>query len=286
MRVYAEPPLKDNAISRIADAVKKYAPAGVEFVESEEEAELVVIYVHGFRRAVWYQTGRLRDQKKKFAIVQLCIRGTPNPKTEDWIPIWREAKVVWSYYDLPALCQEDGNDVIFNFYHAPLGVDPEIFRETPAERKFLIASTGTGRGWNKESKNQVLAAAEGKPVFQLGFGQNEQNVTYSNGIPDAELAKYYSQCRYVAGLRRIEGFELPVIEGLLCGARPVCFDRPHYDYWFGSLVEYIPEDGAITENLRKLFTQDPRSVTDEEKAYVRKNFNWNKIIGDFWCEIL
>ena len=94
--------------------------------------------------------------------------------------------------------------------------------------------------YNKECKNEILLAAEGlgKKVFQLGSGENTDTITYSNNADDKTLAKYYSQCEFVSGLRRIEGFELPVIEGLLCGARPICFDIPDYRHWFDKLGFY------------------------------------------------
>lgn len=287
MRVYVENFLPDSAITRIADALKKYLPHEDELVNGKDDADFVVVCAYGHRRSMKYYTERLLAQNKKYAMIQLSIRSTPNPRTYEWLPIWKKAELVWSYYNLPELCKEDGNSANFNFYYAPLGVDSEVFKETKSERNFLIASTGSGRRWNKECKNEIHLAASGlgRKIFQLGTGENTDTITYSNNMDDATLAKYYSQCEFVSGLRRVEGFELPVIEGLLCGAKPICFDRTHYRHWFDKLAEFIPEDGNISQNIRKIFNTRVNSVSNQEKEYVKTHFNWKTIAGGFWGKL-
>ncbi|TSC65330.1 MAG: hypothetical protein CEO21_437 [Microgenomates group bacterium Gr01-1014_80] len=284
MKVFAESDRTDFAIHRIVNAVKKYAPSGVEFIKTEENADLVILYVYGHRRHIKYHVDRTIEKGKKLAIIQLCIRGTPNPKTEDWIPIWEKVELVWSYYNLPKLCKEDGNAANFNFYYAPLGVDLEVFKETKSKRKFIIAGTGSGNWFSNECKNEVIAAANslGKNIFQLGNGKNSKTIIYSNGMDDKKLSKYYSRCEFVSGLHRVEGFELPVIEGLLCGARPICFDRPHYRHWFDGLAEFVPEDESVSENIQKLFLKGARAVSDQEKKYVKAHFDWKIVTDGFW----
>lgn len=267
MKVFAEDLRGDYAITKIAGALKKYAPSTIEFVQDENDADLVVMYVFSQRRRFLRRAQQVVRSGRKYAVVQLCVRSTPNPRTVDWLSLWKKAAVVWSYFDLPVMCEGDGNPLTFPFYHAPLGVDP-VFKETETDRKYTIA-VGSNR---RESIKEVTEAAT-EPIWILG-----------TGISDEDLAKVYSQCKYVSGLRRIEGFELPVLEGLLCGARPICYDRLHYKYWYGSLVEYIPESEGplIVENLKKLFIQEPRPVTEEEKQSVREKFDWEKIVRGFW----
>lgn len=287
MKVYVENFLQDSAILRITNAVKRYSSSIRTFVDSVEAADFVIVCAYGHRRKIKYYVERLLAQNKKYAVIQLSIRSTPHPGTESWIPIWEKAELVWSYYNLPELCKKDKTTVNFNFYHAPLGVDSKIFKETKHKRNFLIASTGSGKPWNKECKNEILLAAKdlGKKIFQLGPGENNDIITYSNNVDDMVLAEYYSQCGFVSGLRRIEGFELPVIEGLLCGARPICFDTSNYRQWFDELAEFIPEDAHIHENLRKLFLKGAKPVTETEKRYVKTMFNWDTIIKNFWAKI-
>lgn len=288
MRVFAESTRDDFAIRRVVNAIKKYAPSGVDFVKIEGKADLVILYVYGHRRHTKYHIDHLREKGKKSAIIQLSIRSTPNPKTVDWIPIWRKSELVWSYHNLPGLCKEDGNVANFNFYLAPLGVDPKVFKETKSRRKFIIAGTGSGSRFSNECKNEVIMAAMklSKNIFQLGNGENSKTITYSNGMDDKMLAKYLSLCEFVSGLHRVEGFELPVIEGLLCGARPICFDRPHYRAWFNGLTEFIPEDDNIANYVGKIFMRGARPVTDKEKKYVTAKFNWEKICKGFWRHLI
>lgn len=291
MKVFANNLIDDIAINRVATALKKYAPSSLTFVESEEDADLVIIYAHGLRRGVWWRASRLLKSHKKYAVVQLSLRITANPKTEDWLKIWENAQMVWSYFDLPKLCKADGNSANFNFYQAPLGVDSDVFKEVDLKRKYIAAVVS--KGWSKESLGDVTTAARavGRKVLNIGT-QKElgEGIDYTGLIinDDATLSRYYSQCQYVSGLRRIEGFEMPVIEGLLCGARPICFDLDCYRMWFEGLSEFIPENGSgkIIPSLIELFKKKPRPVTDKEKKVVIHKFDWSKIARGFWKKIV
>lgn len=291
MKVFANNLIDDIAITRVETALKKYAPSSLTFVESEEDADLVIIYAYGLRRGVWWRTSRLLESKKKYAVVQLALRMTANPKTEDWLKIWERAQVVWSYFDLPKLCKKDGNSANFNFYLAPLGVDADAFKEVKLKRKYIAAVVS--QGWSKESLGDVTTAARavGRKVLNIGT-QKElgEGIDYTGMIinDDATLSRYYSQCKYVSGLRRIEGFEMPVIEGLLCGARPICFDMECYRMWFEGLTEFIPENNreGIIISLKELFKKQPRPVTAEEKKIVIDKFDWSKIAHGFWGKII
>ena len=289
MKVFLNNTIEDKAIDRIADALRKYIPEGMELVQSEDEAELVIIYAFGLRRGVKHHTERLLKAGKKYAIVQICIRNTPNPKTEDWLPIWQKAQLVWSYFDLNRYCVEDGNLGNFNFYFAPLGVNSEIFQQTGELKDYIVASSG--HGFSRESMREIVLAARevNRRVFHIGQAMEVgRDIDYSNGMSDADLAKSLSRCSFVAGLRRTEGFELPVIEGLLCGARPICFDKPHYRTWFASLPEYIPEgtDEEVIQSLVKIFKEPVRPVTKDEKDYVKAFFNWKAVAEGFWRKLI
>ena len=205
-------------------------------------------------------------------MVQIAVRSTANPNTIDWIPMWDKAEAVWSYYDLKQLMADDGCELAMNFYYAPLGVDSKTFDEFEGPRDLTIV-VGDSRD---ESVNECIRAAYGN-VGHLG-----------TGVDDATLALTYSRSEFVSGLRRTEGFEMPVLEGLLCGARPVCYDKPHYRHWFKDLAEFIPEGHPeeVVESLRALFKAGPRVVTPEEKESVRFYFNWEHIVKGFWERVL
>lgn len=287
MKVYIENFLDDAAILRITDAFKKRLPKAHSLADSKNEADFVIVISYGHRRKIQKYIDSILAENKKYAVIQLSVRSTSNPGTSDWMPIWHNAELVYSYLDLPEYCKEDGVRADFNFYRAPLGVEPEVFEKTARQRNFLIASTGSGKPWNKECKNEIVLASKnlGKKIFQLGPGENTDRITYSNNASDKDLAEFYSQCEFVSGLRRIEGFELPVIEGLLCGARPICFDTPNFRFWFKSVAEFIPENSSIHENLNKIFIRSAKPVTEAQKRYVKTHFNWDTIIKNFWKKL-
>lgn len=289
MKVFAEPLFHDFGINRISTAIKKYAPAGIEFIDTESNADLVIMYIHAHRRQMWWRAERILNRKHKYAVLQLQCRSTTNPNTTDWLKIWGNAEVVWAYYDLARLCKEDGNKVGFNFFYAPLGVDADVFHETKKDRKYIAGIHS--KGWSRESLREVVLAARatGKTVLNIGKKKDlGEDIVYSGIVDDETLSLYYSQCEYVTGLRRTEGFEMPVIEGLMCGARPVCFDEPHYRQWFDGFAEFIPD--ISRENtillLTELFKKEPKPVSDIEKNLVKEKFSWKKVCRGFWGNIV
>lgn len=281
MKIYCEGQ-NDLAIQRIVSALKLYAPPFVEFVDNEEDAEIIIVYAVGQRRGIKYRTERLLNKGKEYAIIQLCLRNTTNPRTEDWMPIWYKSKLVWSYYNLPNLIEEDGNRVSpFPFYFSPLGVDSTVFKETKCEKKYLVGICS--HGMSRECLAEVKEAAKqvGGEVFHFGE-KNKPKLT------DKELALMLSQCKYVTGLRRNEGFELPIIEGAMCGARPICFNITQFTQWFYGLAELIPQRHSrhVVEALVKIFNGKYRQVSDVEKQHVIRWFNWESIIKGFWMELI
>lgn len=272
MKVFAENLIVNHGISRVADAIKKYSPKDIEFVDHEKSADLVIIYAFGQRRKVEKRIKWIGERGQKFAMMQIAVRSTANPNTVDWIPMWTKAEAVWSYYDLKALIDEDKQMCLFNFYYAPLGVDADLFRDYGHQRSYKIV-VGDNRD---ESVSEVVRAAKGN-VFHLG-----------TGITDEEVVSGYARSEWVSGLRRKEGFEMPVLEGLLCGARPICYDKPHYRHWFNGLAEFIPEDHPeeVVKSLEKLFAFGATPVTNIEKEFVTNRFDWKPIIEGFWEKIL
>lgn len=285
VKVYVKP---QEGLSRAMDRVAKGLTASVtavEPVECEEDADFVLIHAIGFPETL-EAVGRCLQRKQRFGIIQYCLRTTQQPNTGEWLPLWLAADVVWSYYDLPGLCLEDGFQFQGNFFYSPLGVDPTIFAPHTANKRFKALSTGYVA--DSESILEVNRA-----VWNLGYrhihigpdnlglvGLSESHVD----ISDEEIARYYSQSEYVTGLRQIEGFELPCAEGLLCGARPVMFDRPHYRMWFNDFAEFIPEGNSesIEAALTQVFKHKPRPVTVQERAQAVHLFSWPRIASGFW----
>lgn len=309
MKVYLQPDVYSRGIVRVANALMQYAPSSLQLVSHASDADLEVIHVYGRHDTVSRRIELLRQKKKPFAMIQYCLRSTMCPSTWDWFEMWEKAKLVWSYYDLPELCRQDGigSDLPdgsytmpgFNFYHAPLGVDPKIFRDTNIEKGARILINGKKRfvilasaqhALSESARECAFAAKRVKrSMFFLGHElRRGPDIVCKNNLTDEQVADYYSQCEFISGLRRIEGFELPVIEGALCGARPIVFDRQETRKWFSDFAIFIPEtnrDGVISE-LELIFNENIPPISDKQKDIIRDRFNWETIIKNFWNKIL
>ena len=79
-----------------------------------------------------------------------------------------------------------------------------------------------------------------------------------------------------------------MIEGALCGARPIVFDRPHYRKWFEEFAVFIPEGSRdqVIDSLHKIFEGMAVPMTTAEKGIILERFNWSRIINSFWKEAL
>jgi len=279
-----------KGLHRVADALARYAPPEIEIVDDAVTADLVVIHCIGHGSM---QGWAIRDDQRT-AMIQYCLLTTEDSRPEAWLPHWQRARVVWSYYDLYDYMLKRGHlitpDPPFNFYHAPLGVDGTVFRPAePARKRFGIGTSGFVADTEGVKECYAACKATGHNLFhlgpQLGLGPG---VLYMHNISDDDVAELWSQCAYVAGLRRIEGFELPALEGLACGSRPIMFDVPHYRRWFGDHAEYVPEVGfdEVVAAITEILSKPVRPVTPAERTHVLELFDWKKLVTGFWQEAL
>jgi glycosyltransferase involved in cell wall biosynthesis len=65
------------------------------------------------------------------------------------------------------------------------------------------------------------------------------NVRLIDGVSDGELRWLYARCEFLMVPSLIEGFGLPVVEGLLCGSRVVCSDIPAHREIGGDACHYF-----------------------------------------------
>jgi glycosyltransferase involved in cell wall biosynthesis len=267
-----------RGIHRVAAALTKYAPKGVEVVTEPEAAELDVIHVVG--------CGSLPADlrfARPYAIVQYCYRTTERPTLDYWLPVWRRARAVWSYYRLP------GHEE-FPLLHQPLGVDPGVFHEHNnghGSRQYGIATHGYVAETEAVHECHRGAARAGKTGAHLGPNLGQGGDTFQD-LSEDDVAALWSRSERVAALRRVEGFELPGVEGLLCGARPVAFDAPHYREWLGEHADYVPEVApkVLTRLLGELFATPPRPVPKSERRAVARQFSWPVLARRFWEAVL
>jgi hypothetical protein len=270
----------------------------VTFVDDPARADVQILDVIGIGSLEYLY------RPDSYALIQYCFLTTEEPAVNEWLldrttppspsgnrgVFWRDrferARLVMSYYDLPSLVGSSD----FPFYRAPLGVDGSVFYDrTRRPRPACVLSSGHDAYGEAIRECREAARRVGQPLIHIGsnFDWMGDGCLVACGISDAQLAEYYSQARYVSGLRRGEGFELPVVEGLACGARPICFDLPCYRFWFGEHAVFVPEllsdglVGAITEILRT----EPRAVSPAERACVLEKFSWPSICRDFWTRL-
>lgn len=283
MKVFLNPPnVTSPSLMRVTKALIEYKPKDIVIVSNEKEADLVILHVIGRQE----QTIKRASKLKNYAVIQYAVRSTLRPKTDSWLPLWSKSKLVWSYYDLFSLCEEDGLTPAFNFYHSPLGVD-KVFTQKPVKKKsFLIATSG--QSYLTESVKECIQAAKPCAVFHLGNELLVPGVTCRTNLTDEELCDFYNDCHFVSGLRRVEGFELPAAEGVVCGAMPIMFDRPHYRKWFDGLAQFIPEGDRreVEESIARVFAYGESRVNDVQIQVARERFNWQTIISNFWKKVL
>jgi len=274
MRVHVEPAFTmSQAMFRVARQLVRYAPSHVKFTQHKNAADFHVLHAIG--------ADALEVDEPDFAAIQYCMKtaGGSLPAWQDW---WSRSRVVWSYYglDTPKL------------YHAPLGVDGDTFVWSESRRDVGIVTTGYVSGPDAEAIEEVALAASmcGLTTVHLGPDTIQgmevapTGWTNVNGITDDELAHLYGRARWVSGLRHVEGFELPVLEGLVCGARPIVFDRPEMREWYDGHAMFIPECSGeeLVNIIGSVLICPPPPVTEDERREVLEKFNWETIVNNFW----
>lgn len=279
MKVHVTPPhTMSQAMFRVERALRAYAPSSLEFVDKISDAELVVQHVIG--------PDTLQATKPaNYAVIQYCYQ-TAGGTEPEWKAHWRSARAVWSYYDLPTS----------NLYRAPLGVDGSVFFPQVLKKDITVMTSGYVHGLGAEAIEEpaLAARAVGGRAMHLG-PQTVQNMKrypkgwlQVTGVTDEQLCVLYNHAGYVSGLRHVEGFELPALEGLACGRRPILFDRPEMRNWYNGHAVFVPECSGeeLVERLTNIFLQDPTPVTDDERACVLDRFSWEAITRGFWKAVL
>lgn len=284
MKVYCESYAHlSRAMWRVSEALKRHAPSNVEFVQIKEEADLEVLHVIGPDALDYASPSRYT------AVIQYC---TNKAEPKMWWPLWERASVVWSYYDLAAFMPRGAN-----FYHSPLGIDPPFLERMGniGPRSIGVVTSGYVSGNGAEAIEDAAQAASlaGLTTTHIGPSGVEVSRPFPKGwrslfaISDAHLAEVYQRARWVSGLRYVEGFELPAIEGLSRGARPIVFDRPDMRQWYEGHAVFVPECSGppLVDALRWVFSEQPLPVTREERETVVAKFDWGIIAEGFWSAV-
>ena len=250
---------------RVREQMKATAPTWVSFTKNEHEADAQVILAIGASGVA-----PLMD-KMPTILLQLCYK-TTEMTAAWWSKIWEKCMLIGSYYDLDAP----------NYVRFPMGFDPKVFyRDASIPRRYDVIVFGELDG-TEEIKSVCRAfdiIAHIGSDMQLGPGY----VSYSN-ITDERLRSIYSQSKYCIGMRHIEGFELPIIEGAACGCRPITLDLECYRHWYNDLPALFvdPDYSDIEKQLRNIKDLDLGMVP---KLANIKRFEQDNAWAPFWKKL-
>ena len=284
MKVYVKPlPARlSQAMYRVSDALERYSPSWVEIVNDIEEADVQILHVIGFGSLEYLHPD------KKYIVIQYCYKSTEhgaNPKM--WHRLWEQSELVWSYYDLREDMAKDTP-----FYHSPMGIaHPFIQQLEKVERDIGIITSGYVNGKSAEAIEEPCSAARYLGLSTVHLGPMPIHMERPcklwetvNGIHDHRLAQLYNRAKWVSGLRHVEGFEFPIIEGLIQGARPIVFQREDMRFWFKDHAIFVPETNgeALTSSIIYHMRHDPKPVTYQERNEVARKFNWSSIVSGLW----
>jgi glycosyltransferase involved in cell wall biosynthesis len=73
----------------------------------------------------------------------------------------------------------------------------------------------------------------------IGQRSLEASVRLIDGVTDGELRWLYENCEFLMVPSSMEGFGLPIVEGLVCGSRVVCSDIPAFREIGGEACHYF-----------------------------------------------
>jgi hypothetical protein len=288
MRVYYEcRPVMSKAMHRVRDALVSRAPQEVTFVKEPMQADVRFIEAIGADAMAEALPGQAH------VYLQYCMAsagGTPDA----WKRAFKAAALVASYLDIPNTV--GGGD--FNFMRMPLGVSSpfvEFYDADRATRPYAVLTSGYVAIQPGEAIAACYEAASslGMRTYHLGpqepagMPPTRPHLWHAeDGISDGELAEAYANSRFVSGLRWVEGFELPALEGALCGAVPIMFDLPCYRHWFEGIARFVQPDQATLHHQLALILRDGTDpVPAHKRALLEMRHSWDYIASQFWSRV-
>lgn len=283
MKVFYEvlPSDLGKVMYRINKYIRESAPSWAEFTTDKDNNDLQILDVIGVGSFNYLYN------KKRHILLQHCLASADTPDIGYWAEKWRSAIFIASYLDLPRYPD-------CHYLRIPWGVDSKVFYRENQPKTYEVMTTGYIASTERVTEIAEAVYQRGKKMVHIGGGQardelkkylDNRTVEMFEGISDDTMRGFYSRSRYVAGMREVEGFELPILEGTLCGARGIVLDLPIYRYWYGDLVEYI-QDINLPYDVKQIYDLlDPeryRPVTYQEEHLVKMRFSWEKIAKEFW----
>ena len=281
VKVYYERMIKnlwneDNEIG-----FKSYAPVNYEFVSDYNDAELQILDIT-----------RISDKHylrcENYILLFHTFGEWANESPSKYYDLFKNAKFVYSHIDLAPLYPEIDKN---KFMRGPWGCNPDIWFKQADFKNDLFQILCTGEIASTEGIEESIAVCDKLKTKMIHVGPNLQYKNHSyksvSNLSHKDMREAYNNSLWVSGMRRIEGFEKPVCEGLLCGARPICFDTPLYRHWYGNLARYVKEgtQRETSDDIIRVMTDEYAVVTDDEKTEVRNRFGWKNVSKKFWEKV-
>ncbi len=114
---------------------------------------------------------------------------------------------------------------------------------------------------------------------QLEASPARQAVLFPGFVPDADLPAVYAGSQAVAFPSEFEGFGLPVLEGMACGAPVVCSNTSSLPEVAGDaalLVDPLDTD-ALTDALRRVLADPGLAAELRQRGYAQAaRFSWSR----------
>jgi len=285
-----------RAMWRIRDALIRYSPAEVEFVNTPKEADLHILDFIGQHpatedRELNPKTGLMREvpslpKCQDYIILYHCAPpGSELPRL-DYRPLFENAKLVVSYLK-PEWTGEWGklDWSKIRLYHTPWGYEPGVFYYNGETKDILCLMTGyVAETEGLEAVYWAVRQVGGEVIHiggSIGLDGKPGYRRYEN-ISDTLMCELYSRSIYVNAIRVHHGFEIVGVEGAACCAQPIYLDLPCYRYWFSDIGLFVPPD-EIWDGLRRILEMRPWREDLMEKV---RRFEWKNIAPGIWEEII
>jgi glycosyltransferase involved in cell wall biosynthesis len=156
-------------------------------------------------------------------------------------------------------------------FRRKLGVPPGAFL-------VLAVSTQDPRKRFADIETAIRLLSRRRPVHGVFIGQGpawrQKNIHYLGHVPDEVLRRAYSSCDVFVNWSAAEGFGLPVIEALACGARVIVPpDNPTLQEVGSSQV--LVAERATPEGLMQALASAARDQSRPQGRADLRQFDWD-----------
>ena len=259
-------------LKKISHHLRMYAPEDVVWVDEIPKSDLQIIHIIG--------TGEyeIAEKSPNKIIWQHCYKTAGNLP---WDNLWANSLLSASFHNLKKYTTKQ-----FNFLHLPLGFNRSFFYpRVPFEQRPKVAFV-TGHILNDECIGEIYEACAkaGYTLYHTGENFNlGSNYVYLEYLPEVTYADLLGTAvKYVFGLRRVEGFEVAVIEGIASGAVGVVPTLDTYSWYDGIAIKVDVESSNLSKNIYNILIDNEKIDFD---AQILKQFEWKNIINKFWNSV-